>query len=565
MSVRVETCSGLRGLPGQDGSDGSDGQRGSRWWFADTSTPTPDDVPDPIEGDVFLFPDGDIYRFDGATWTLFGNLEGPPGAGNISTVNGDAGPDVVLDREDIGIPEHRLYISAQDFGVVGDGTTNDRDALMGAIEAAAPLGARVVLDAGPVVALGSPLPFLSGTHLDLNGRTLLRAYDGAPDGDGTAVIRMRSISNVVIENGVIDGNGDNFPNGLNGYNLTAGFDLNNITYRGVTFRHVIDNHAIDLTDATNIRILDCNFFGFRHNPGRRDFAEAIQIDPNGLSGTGGTNRNWLIRGCTFGPSDIDPANWGPFGGGVGNHAALETSVTENLRIVNNHFEGMGSSGIRLHGMSRVTVADNTFRNCRFAIWSQPNSGYADPSVDEARGYGIIVTGNTIEAPAESAYRGIQLNWADNFTVSGNVIDGTQHAIQLRFCRAGTVSGNSVAWTRSHGMLVNETGYDTALQLLGHTCDIVFTGNQVKYAGSSGIFLQGPRRCMITGNSLMAGSQNTASPAIMLDQANSSLVTGNFNARSTSPNQDTWGLFNSGSSGPRSNVNWFSGSEGDESL
>lgn len=457
----------------------------------------------------------------------------------------------------------RLYISARDYGVIGDGVADDHAAMTLALSVA--IGSKLVLDSGPLVRVSAPISVPSDTRLDLNGRTLVRAYDGSPDGDGTAVIRMRDVRNVTIENGFIDGNGDEFPNGSTGYNLTAGFGVTDITYRSVTFRHVINNHAIDLTDSDNVRILDCNFYGFR-NVAARAFSEAIQIDPNGVSGTGGTNRNWLVQGCTFGASDIDPVSWGPYGGGIGNHAAHQTSVTERIRITHNLFQGMTVNAVRLHAMSRVTVTDNNFVDCALGIVSEPNSGFPDPSADAARGYGVVITGNTFESELDAGHRGIRLDWTDSFAITGNTFLGGHHAMQLRFCRAGTVSGNSITYTASHGLLVNESGYGAALPNLGHTCDIVLTGNQIKYAGASGIFLQGARRCLVSGNTLMAGSQITVSAAVTLDRANSTTVNGNFNSQSVSPNQDSWGLLNMNSSpGIVSQINRWSGANGGESL
>lgn len=558
LAVRVETCSGL---PGDPGADGDDGERGSRWWAEDEATPTPESVPDPLPGDMFLFTSGEVRRFNGSSWVLAADLRGPAGAGNISTVNGDAGPDVVLTPEDLGILPDRLYVSAADHGVVGDGVADDHAAMVTAIAAA--VGTRLVLDSGPVVSLSAPLALPSNIHLDLNGRTLLRAYNGSPDADGTAVLRMRNVERVTISNGVIDGNGDNFPNGTSGYNLTAGFGVDSLTYRDVTFRHVIDNHAIDLTDATNVRILDCNFLGFRNNPGQRDFSEAIQIDPNGVSGTGATNRDWLVSGNTFGPSDVDPVGWGHWPAGIGNHADLAETVSERFRIVNNHFEGCSFSAVRIHCFKDVAVSNNVFVDCRYGVWANPASSSADPSLDIARNYGIVISDNVCTGGNKLAI----LDWTDNFTVSGNVIrEPSEYGLHLRFCRAGAVTGNQIYRSTGHGIMVNESGF-SAYARAGHTCDITLTGNQIKYAGSSGMRIEGLRRPIIGNNLLIAGSYNNNNAScIALIDVSGALVIGNYNSQSTSPNQDTYGLRGTGTTSNVTSVgNKLSGSVADEDI
>lgn len=67
------------GPPGPPGTPGTDGIRGSRWWISDATTPNPDTVPDPIAGDVFMYPDsGDIFYYT-TGWAYSGSIRGPQG------------------------------------------------------------------------------------------------------------------------------------------------------------------------------------------------------------------------------------------------------------------------------------------------------------------------------------------------------------------------------------------------------------------------------------------------------------------------------------------------------
>ncbi len=91
------------GLP--TGATGATGLAGSRWYQGNGVPATGTGV----LNDYYLNTSttsgtGDVYQKTGAsTWTLIGNIRGVPGAGNIVTVNGDAGPNVVISYASLGV------------------------------------------------------------------------------------------------------------------------------------------------------------------------------------------------------------------------------------------------------------------------------------------------------------------------------------------------------------------------------------------------------------------------------------------------------------------------------
>lgn len=541
--------------------------RPSRWWGETPSLPSHTDVPDPRPGDMFVYDTGDLWTYDGSNWVQVGNIRGPAGAGNVSSVNGNPGPAVVLTPADLGLQnavlsvngkpgpsvtitptdlglfDDRLYVSGREYGIVGNNTTDDSDALQTAIDDAASMRRKLVIDSvGRTLRIGKPIHLPSNAHIDFNGVTLSRAYN--TNTLGTAILQMRNVENITLENGTLYGNGDQFPNGTSGYNLCAGFAVDRITWRNMKFRHVIDNHSIDLTDATNIRILDCDFLGFKHN-GNRAFSESIQVDPNGINNNwAALNSKWLVQGCYFGPSDTNPGSWGPPGGGIGDHADRQSTQSGQMRITGNTFDGCSYVSVRLFKFADVTVDGNNFLDVNCAVRSNPATDGVT-SANDSRGYRFAITNNTMTGPETAdASDLIQLSWADNVTVSGNVIQGGAAGIHARFCRVLAITGNTVTYSWNQGIVVNETGY-AGFELQGHTADVTISGNVVKYSGLAGIESAGTRRLSLTGNVVTAPRMRTEGPAYRLADANIAVITGNINTQSTSPRPATEGLERAG--------------------
>lgn len=91
------------GIP--TGATGATGLAGSRWYQG--SGPPSGAIG--VLNDYYLNTNtstgtGDVYQKTGASaWTLIGNIRGLPGAGNVVTVNGDAGPNVIIDYASLGV------------------------------------------------------------------------------------------------------------------------------------------------------------------------------------------------------------------------------------------------------------------------------------------------------------------------------------------------------------------------------------------------------------------------------------------------------------------------------
>lgn len=96
---------------------------------------------------------------------------------------------------------HGLF-SVMDYGAVGDGLTDDRDAIQQAIDAVMARGGGVVICPCATYALAAPIDIKAGVILDLSGSTL-KASPGA------ALTHLANIkgSRAQLTNGVLDGSG----------------------------------------------------------------------------------------------------------------------------------------------------------------------------------------------------------------------------------------------------------------------------------------------------------------------------------------------------------------------
>lgn len=100
-------------------------------------------------------------------------------------------------------PSRKTTMNAADYGVVGNGTTDDAAALNTLLSSAATFGASVTLTPGSTVLASSvTITVPSGTRLDLNGATIKSALPGTSD----RLMTVSGVSNVSIRNGILDGN-----------------------------------------------------------------------------------------------------------------------------------------------------------------------------------------------------------------------------------------------------------------------------------------------------------------------------------------------------------------------
>jgi hypothetical protein len=74
---------GAQGIQGAKGDTGAQGIRGGRWFHSEAANPDYVNVANPIEGDIFLYPDSrDFFQYTSGQWVY---------ANNIGAIKGDTG------------------------------------------------------------------------------------------------------------------------------------------------------------------------------------------------------------------------------------------------------------------------------------------------------------------------------------------------------------------------------------------------------------------------------------------------------------------------------------------
>lgn len=309
--------------------------------------------------------------------------------------------------------------------------------------------------------------------------------------------------NIKIENGTIihDGN-------PTGKNLCLLFHCDNVHFTNVTFKNVINSHAIDITGCQNVHIRKCKFLGYISTSVDK-YREVIQIDLSTVTGAGldqvlfpkespcfdGTRSRYIyIENCLFDKSDTCP----PPHNCIGTHSQVANPLagdtrSNNIYIKNNTFKGNGlivtevdddivaRSGkcIRLIQMKNVYIEDNTFENygrvvsCEIfgsirALTGEKITDIPTIKTNDLGNVNVYIKGNVITAPlVENSYNWNCISIASsiedvrhsNFKINENIINnlGGSNNISIGLGNIDIVTcmGNTITGA-GKGIYVNAT-------------------------------------------------------------------------------------------------------------
>ena len=279
-------------------------------------------------------------------------------------------------------------LSVKDYGAVGDGVSDDRQAIQDTIDAAAKGlgGGKVYFPEGTY--LVKEIVFLrSHTHLEVHEKaTILNGINiknhpsivfmtGLFTDDGDQV-EWEPTEDISYSGGTIDMNGalneertkaKNLPL-INSSGAFAIGNSKNVTISNVTFKDSYQGHAIQIAGSKNVLVDNSRFLGQALPKTMKDgqiiSKESIQIEPltrkgfpYALNDNGQKSENVTIQNSYFGKSEKS----GELVTAIGTH--YQTTTTENpsnIKILNNHFDNMMYAGVRFTGFTDILIKGNRF-------------------------------------------------------------------------------------------------------------------------------------------------------------------------------------------------------------
>lgn len=279
-------------------------------------------------------------------------------------------------------------LSVKDYGAVGDGVSDDRQAIQDTIDAAAKGlgGGKVYFPEGTY--LVKEIVFLrSHTHIEVHEKaTILNGINiknhpsivfmtGLFTDDGDQV-EWEPTEDISYSGGTIDMNGalneertkaKNLPL-INSSGAFAIGNSKNVTISNVTFKDSYQGHAIQIAGSKNVLVNNSRFLGQALPKTMKDgqiiSKESIQIEPltrkgfpYALNDNGQKSENVTIQNSYFGKSEKS----GELVTAIGTH--YQTATTENpsnIKILNNHFDNMMYAGIRFTGFTDILIKGNRF-------------------------------------------------------------------------------------------------------------------------------------------------------------------------------------------------------------
>jgi hypothetical protein len=391
----------------------------------------------------------------------------------------------------IGTLEKSLsFVNVKKYGVVGDGVTDDT----AKINLALASEKNLFFPSGTYKTT-SRIDLTSNTHIIMSNNAILKRYhdDVVISNWDTTSTGYNGQSNITIEGGIIDCNASQFPDVANGISFAHGSDL---VVRDLTILNTPQGHALEITGNKNVLVDNVRFRGYRIDDANADYyVEAIQIEPCLPPPIGAdytfvyktdftVTKNVTVRNCTFEASSAYPAH--PCG--VGAHGVKYDLFYDNIKVINNTFDGQSYWAIRPFKFRHSVITGNVIRNNTgggiYVV--TPNGGQSIMDVNGVTQVpqaidNIIVSDNVLSDVAGKGIHviGDSTAFLTRILVDNNVLKNIGGVgIQVEYVANSIVRGNS---------LYNVTGRGFYLNLIK---DMTFKDNMVDKVTENGFFISG---------------------------------------------------------------------------
>lgn len=415
-------------------------------------------------------------------------------------------------------------VTPEQFGAVGDFSVDDLPAVQGALSYLNTLGGGTLIAKGKY-SLSRQLRTFNNVTIDMDNTGVFRRdFLTSPTGSGVISVNWGGAPsvNVTIKNGTIDGNGQNYYSGHNGFGCV---DTTNLVIENVTFTNNVSAHGIDIAKVSGASIRNCKFLGYSDADGTRGFSEAIQLDPD-LGAGGSTSYGIVISGCYCGrnPSNTDP-RFGPWPSFVGNHAVnVAGSVITGVVISNNFSEDCTWSHISPFAWDNVSITNNTFKGGPRGVYMQQGTGtklqgcigvviegnqFIDVTLNTVFLSGsatnsvlhknVVINSNIFKNNGVAGSAVLRVAQSENVVFTNNTVEGYALGVTTATScsQSGiTISGNNFRGVR--GQIISLVGADTDV-IVSYNNVSDFTGRFLHSNGATDASARG--RILVSDNSL----------------------------------------------------------------
>lgn len=200
----------------------------------------------------------------------------------------------------------------------------------------------------------------------------------------------------------------------------------NITIEGITFQNEYGSHFMELNSSCNVTIEKCTFEGFKVLD-KKSYKECINVDGTDLN-TDGFNYDWSAHDKTICKNIlIQNTTFKNIGTAIGSHTYSANGQTqlyhENVRILNNTFDGTYNAAIRALNWKDTVISGNSFLRLQALEDGVLNANGNQIKYVTLLLRGVVnptVTGNVFE---DCKYYPIRVVMRDSATVDGAVKAG----------------------------------------------------------------------------------------------------------------------------------------------